>query len=730
MQTILNHEPEENRDRASYSNRAHTSSALLPTRTAAQPVSPVVQLWQSIRGWLIVGLLLVIQFGLFYQFAQREVVWAYPTNYDQNVDLMGSYVTYENVLTDGFLPGLLDGLLIPSPRGTLLYPQASILFLLLGPSRMSALTLNFAYFALFQCVFVWSLRWLATRWSIALLGLGLLLTVTTPFFWVGGLMDFRIDFIAFCLFGVLICLVIRSRMFASWRWSLVVGAVATLLILSRLLTIVYIGGIFGLFFLFLCARLWLQRRDLIVYRSLKQQLYSLLMAGCVIFIICMPYLWYNRKNVVDYYIVGHIVSSEKEFRAQAMGVFNLTDSILFYPRSVIFDHAGMTFMILTALVIIVSCLFFWKYMKYTQQDLGKSRLDVKSTYFFVITSIIVPYTVLTIDVAKSPVVGDIIVPSLLWFVLITVITLSKIYDNRSDYPVKLYALNALTILVLCFGLYTQFEELSKRGRLNGNRADVEKVLQLHNSLFRYIRELNQEKTVISTDKTTDYFNNSVLKSVIYERHGVLLNTQSALGSQPFTPVTLTEAVDLLETSDFALMTISDGMQSSFPFDRSIQTIQPELMAYCDQHFLPLEYFRFFNRDMILYTRLEPRVEGLLGGWITSDGLTLHHLGRVFQERPTIELRGTTNFRWLSKIPDVQAQVVQPTRSPKTIPATIKTSGNKYTITLHIDPKDIDGDRAVQVHLLFDTYFVPKDIGINSDTRRLVIKAPQEISLQP
>src|SRR5262249_36123381 len=157
-------------------------------------------------------------------------------------------------LRQGLLPGLWYGLNMLLPQGVMIQVQGSLLFLLLGPSRLSALTLNFIYFALLQCVLAATLRWLSGRWSLALLGVGLLLSAKTPFFWAGGLMDFRIDFISFCLFGIFMCVVLRSRMFVSRRWSLVVGLVGANMALFRFLTLAYLGGILGLLFLFLCVR--------------------------------------------------------------------------------------------------------------------------------------------------------------------------------------------------------------------------------------------------------------------------------------------------------------------------------------------------------------------------------------------------------------------------------------------------------------------------------------------
>src|SRR5687767_13678451 len=75
--------------------------------------SPLAQLWRTSAGWVLVACLLIVQWGLFYQFARREVVWAYPTNHDQNAYLWTSYETHEQILAKGLIPGLLHGLGMP-----------------------------------------------------------------------------------------------------------------------------------------------------------------------------------------------------------------------------------------------------------------------------------------------------------------------------------------------------------------------------------------------------------------------------------------------------------------------------------------------------------------------------------------------------------------------------------------------------------------------------------------
>src|SRR5262249_47691313 len=149
---------------------------------------------------------------------------------------------------------------------------------------------NFFYFAVFQCTLAGTLRWLSGRWSVALFGVGLLLTATTPYSGCGDLTDFRIDFIAFCLFGTFICFVVRSRFFASMPLAMVAGAAAALLFLFRFLTIVYVTGIFGAYFLGLCLGLYVRRHDRAARKTLGRQFMGLLSAGGIVAVVAIPVL--------------------------------------------------------------------------------------------------------------------------------------------------------------------------------------------------------------------------------------------------------------------------------------------------------------------------------------------------------------------------------------------------------------------------------------------------------
>ena len=60
----------------------------------------------NLFAWLFVIALLLVQFGMFRQFALREVVWSYPTNRDQDTYLFESYIAYRDILDVGVGRGL------------------------------------------------------------------------------------------------------------------------------------------------------------------------------------------------------------------------------------------------------------------------------------------------------------------------------------------------------------------------------------------------------------------------------------------------------------------------------------------------------------------------------------------------------------------------------------------------------------------------------------------------
>jgi hypothetical protein len=201
--------------------------------------------------WGMLALLLSLQAWQFFDFARREVIWAYPANHDQLAYLDLSYRTYEAMKSRGSAWGMGEGLGFSQERvplaaqGAVLHVQAAMMYRFVGPARLAAISLNLAYWLLFEAVFVATVRRATGRWDLAFLGLGLLIGTKSRFNFAGDLFDFRLDFAAACLFGIFICAVVRSRL-RQRRWCAVAGLLGGCVIAVRFITAVYFAGVLGL----------------------------------------------------------------------------------------------------------------------------------------------------------------------------------------------------------------------------------------------------------------------------------------------------------------------------------------------------------------------------------------------------------------------------------------------------------------------------------------------------
>ena len=670
--------------------------------------------------WGFVALLILVQACLLRQYAVREVVWFPPCHHDQAVYLGHSFRVYDAMLAQGFFGGLRYGLRMPIATGLLQHVQAPLLYLLFGPSRLAALALVFLYFAVFQVVLVATLYWMSGRWSVALYGLGLLLTANAPHFWAGGLTDFRIDFIAACLFGVLLCVVLRSGSFSSPRWSLAAGAAAAFLVLFRYLTVVYLAGILGTWELLMAVRCGLARHDPEGRRRLARQLRGGLLAGLTAATLTLPVLYRKRQFLWDYYVANHLLGSDKEVRAAQVGVTTPAQSLFYYGKNLVESHAGPLFLILAAAG--AAAAVAWRLGRGRAARDGRAPAgDWFSEWSFLGCSLLVPYAILTANVSKSPVVGNILVPPLLWLALLPVVRLAGGRGRWTLLPPVLAG-----IAVAC-GLAVQFSAACRCGLWTIHRPDAEQILALQDEIVRRTRDMAPRTALLSTDCVTDVLALPAICALAYEKDGVQLKLEQLLGSNHL-DVAEAEARAEVERSDLVILSGESTLfDPRLPFHGRMRQMRGWLRDYCARELSLVGRYPVLDVTFELYARPTLQLSGVACDWITSKGFTLTGTREDLARRPAVCLSGKIDLRYLGKVPHVQV-VLKGEKGDRPVPATLEVENGRYRIRFTVDPADLPRTSPVTLAVHFDAHFVPKALGLNEDPRELVVQTPQRVIL--
>ena len=667
--------------------------------------------------WGLFACLIFVQFLLFRTYAMREVVGYYPPSFDQAAYLTSSYHLYEEILKHGVARAVIDS--YHSPTGFLMPVMAGVFFMLTGASRFNALLLNFAFFVILQIVMIKVVRDLSGKLSLSLLAVGLLLAVNAPFFWAGGMMDFRIDFMAFSLFGIFVSTVMKSRVFELRRWSFIAGLIASVLILFRYITAVYIVTIFcpmAIYLLLVKYGLWRSQRSEEQKRVTVVRIKNLFLCSGTIAMLTFPFLWIHRSGIYNYYFIGHVLGEEKNIRAAEQGITGLVSSVLYYPRSILLHHIGVGALAITCVILSVILVGYFTGGK-NHEVSAQPESFFREGFGFLTLCILCPILVLTLDTSKSPVVGNIVVVPLLWMVIFIVLHL-----NRGMRKVIVKAIfNVVVIITLLYAISNQFSHYGRHGSLYDRK--MLGVTKMYEDIALYCENMELVQPRISVDRMRDYLFVPILSSFCYEINDILLKPIAKIGNSIFS-VTKDETVRGIKESDIVIVAMSTYKdQSVFPFDISMKSIRPIMKKALHDEFMALGDYYFDASTFRVYVRPDFTISGVSGGWITKDGIILSIPRDVAVRASEVVLEGTSNFEWVSPDLKVYAEVIDSAFPNINLDTRMTVSGDHYLIRCSL-PEKIAGNSSIDIRLTFSQYFVPRDLGINEDTRELVIMAPK------
>src|SRR6516162_2852702 len=291
--------------------------------------------------WLIV--LFAIEAAVFYFIMVNQYAPYFPRNFDQTSYYLDTYELIDRVEANGWRAFLEELLQAHHATGLVFTVYGALLGVIIGPWRTAIISLNLVHFLALQLVLFAVVRDRTRNVDLAWIAIALLLLCGAVFMGAvmgaGGIYDYRIDFAAFCLYGIWVCLIVWSRTFRDTERALIVGVVGIFLVLLRFFTVVYVAAILGTLLIgFIFA---IKNRSQPLGRGLAiQRARNVVLSGLLTAIFVCPILFLARNAIYNYYVVGHFLGEEKYIRAGEANLHTVSDHLLFYPKSVGVDHIG------------------------------------------------------------------------------------------------------------------------------------------------------------------------------------------------------------------------------------------------------------------------------------------------------------------------------------------------------------------------------------------------------
>jgi hypothetical protein len=573
---------------------------------------------------IILLLLLAVEALLCYNFYSREIAWYPPSNFDQTSYLTWAYQIQQQVHASGigelareiFGKGHSTGLALPI--------EGALAGLAVGGARLPQLLVLFLTFCALQVAAFFTARAIWNSRASGYMLLGLILCEITPWYWSGGLFDFRMDFSAYCLYGIWVCLVIHSNLFLDRRWAIGCGLIGALLVLHRFLSLVYILGVAAGFagFCLVIALLWRGNRDFA--GRMWRRFYNLVLSVVTVVVIATPFLIRNGPWIYKYYIVPrNVVGSAKYVRALQEGITSLSEQLLFYPKSILWDHLGSTF--LWAAVVAIGVILVARWLGRREGSRRTAPSGHEETFLlqviFLLGTILCPLLVLINDTDKSPIVGGIIgVPVALLVTVLTARLAPVLGEGKSSPAGKLVFGCSLVIFVI--GLANVFGNLSKHLPEYAQRRDLQRLDELDKWLVGYASDHHWSDPTISFDVLSPWLNAGGISASGFEQSGKLIVFHPALGDG-IVRIERSEALSRLAKSDFLILTTqpktevsSDGLSLEassaaiqkfpalrlhlFPFYENIAQYRDDLKTWADKNMILAKTVSFDNFAVTIY----------------------------------------------------------------------------------------------------------------------------------
>jgi hypothetical protein len=526
---------------------------------------------------LVLALEAVVYCGFFY----RELAWFPPDFSDQAVYLSRAYELQDALGTIG--PRAVWAALNQAHPNGLVYPIAGgLLSTLLGGGRLPALLVNFIGFAVAQVAVFLTVRSSTRSRAFGYVALGLVLLERTTWNLIGGLFDFRMDFVAFCLYGTWTALALRSAVFRSLGWSALAGAVAGFLLLHRFVAIVHVlgvtAGLMGLF-----AVMALRKYPLEVGVRAR----NLAISTAAALAIFLPAFWPNWPAFRSYYA---LTGEDPTVRAAMAGVFTIADSIVFYPHAIALGHLGPDF--IYASIALVAVLSIARLLHREREE--SARRDLVLPALFLLGAVGWPVLALTLHPSKaSQTAGIVGIP-----LAILVALVANAVAPRSRGWAR-----AAAVVVLALAALFQLDQAVRHSiPVLQNRKELRDWSTLVRWLNAYAIERRVASPVISVDVISSRISAPAITSGGFEMTRVFVRWRGLLGAS-IASIGREQALAWLKFSDvIVLSTVSRA--DPYSFHVSVKAFWPDLKDWTERNMTLAGQFEFGEESVWVYVKPE------------------------------------------------------------------------------------------------------------------------------
>ena len=542
--------------------------------------------------WWIFTLITLIDFYFFRAYINNNIAYFYPINFDQSNYLALSYSTFEHVKINGFISGirqtegLVTGLLFPI--------QAILLYFVFGASRFISLLPNFLYFVLLQLFSLIAVRSISKKLYISLLFLAFIILINVPFRVSGGLMDFRMDFIAFCLYGMVLASAVKSKLFLDLKWSFITVVLIASLILLRFITAIYMLSIFWPMTLYYVLMIIASKEVTAGFLENKVRLKHITLITLFLTAFILSYVFINKDGLYDYYMVGHFLGNEKLIRANELATTNFLSIITFYPKSIFNDQLGQFWFKVSLLSLLLYFLFFKHTSRIGFKDL-KGFNSWGAGFIFFLLSLIMPLIILTIDVSKSRVVGSIMVMPILWLIMWCYLYLDRQLKDKNN------VLNIMAFLILIIGFSHQIIKFHQNNI--GEKKGLKTITSMYLDVGDYATKHHWTSINLSVDQVCDYFSGSAIEAVYYEIRGKIIPVKIQQLGRSIFAIEKNEVVDSLKNSNVIMMNLNEYTNTvAYPFNITINRYKSLMKKYTASNFHRLGDYQFMNSTYRVFVK--------------------------------------------------------------------------------------------------------------------------------